>query len=134
MEISSADRKVMKPYQKPRSSRRSIQNNLTVILFLTPAFALFLIFLIYPIFRSAYFSLFNWNGLGPAVRFVGLNNFKQILTDQVFLKGIVNCVVIVVLSLAAQLPLALGLAIMVGAGSTRAGLLSVDLFYALRDF
>jgi raffinose/stachyose/melibiose transport system permease protein len=114
MEISSADRKVMKPYQKPRTSRRSIQNNLTVILFLTPAFVLFLIFLIYPIFRSTYYSLFNWNGLGPAVRFVGLNNFKQILTDQVFLKGIVNCVVIVALSLAAQLPLALGLAIMVG--------------------
>ncbi len=114
MEISSADRNVIKPDQKPRSSRRSIQNNLTVILFLTPAFALFLVFLIYPIFRSVYYSLFNWNGLGPAVRFVGLNNFKQILTDQVFLKGIVNCVVIVGLSLAAQLPLALGLAIMVG--------------------
>jgi len=114
MEITSADRKVMKPFQKPRSSRRRTQDSLTIFLFLAPAFVLFLVFLIYPIFRSTYYSLFNWNGLGPAVRFVGLNNFKQILTDQVFLKGIVNCVVIVVLSLAVQLPLALGLAIMVG--------------------
>jgi raffinose/stachyose/melibiose transport system permease protein len=114
MEITSADRKVMKSRQQPRSSPRRLQDNLTVILFLAPAFVLFLVFLIYPIFRSAYYSLFNWNGLGPAIRFVGLNNFKQILTDQVFLKGIKNCIVIVVLSLAIQLPLALGLAIMVG--------------------
>ena len=114
MDITSADRKVMKPFQKPRSSRRRTQDSLTIFLFLAPAFVLFLVFLIYPIFRSTYYSLFNWNGLGPAVRFVVLNNFKQILTDQVFLKGIVNCVVIVVLSLAVQLPLALGLAIMVG--------------------
>ncbi len=114
MEITSADRKVMKSHQPPRSSLRSLQDNLTVILFLTPAFVLFLIFLIYPIFRSAYYSLFNWNGLGPAIHFVGLNNFKQILTDHVFLKGIGNCIVIVVFSLAIQLPLALALAIMVG--------------------
>jgi raffinose/stachyose/melibiose transport system permease protein len=52
--------------------------------------------------------------LGPATIFVGLNNFKQILTDPVFVKGVSNCILIVVLSLAAQLPLALMLAIMVG--------------------
>jgi raffinose/stachyose/melibiose transport system permease protein len=114
MEITSVDRKVMKSHQQPRSSLRRFQDNLTVILFLAPAFILFLVFLVYPIFRSVYYSLFNWNGLGPAIHFVGLNNFKQILTDQVFLKGVGNCIVIVVLSLAIQLPLALMLAIMVG--------------------
>lgn len=114
MEITSADRKVMKSHQQPRPFIRRLQANLTVILFLAPAFVLFLVFLIYPIFRSAYFSLFNWNGLGPAINFVGLDNFKQILTDQVFLKGIGNSIVIVVLSLALQLPVALALAIMVG--------------------
>ena len=114
MEITSADRKVMKSHQQPRPFIRRFQDNLTLILFLAPAFVLFLVFLIYPIFRSAYFSLFNWNGLGPAINFVGLDNFKQILTDQVFLKGIGNSIVIVVLSLALQLPVALALAIMVG--------------------
>jgi raffinose/stachyose/melibiose transport system permease protein len=114
MEITTADRKINEPYQHPRSSQRKIQESLTVILFLSPAFILFLIFLIYPIFRSVYYSMFNWNGLGPATRFVELDNFRQILTDKVFLKGIWNCVLIVVLSLAIQLPLALGLSIMVG--------------------
>lgn len=112
MEIP-AFRNVMKSERNPGLSRK-IGDNLVVALFLAPAFILFLIFLIYPIFRSVYYSLFNWNGLGPATRFVGLNNFVQILTDPVFLKGIGNCVVIVALSLAVQLPLALVLAIMVG--------------------
>jgi raffinose/stachyose/melibiose transport system permease protein len=96
-----------------RAPRRG-QDYVTIALFLLPAVILFALFLIYPIFRSAYYSLFNWNGLGPATKFVGLNNFKLILTDQVFLKAIENCSIIVVLSLAVQLPLALMLAIMVG--------------------
>jgi raffinose/stachyose/melibiose transport system permease protein len=96
-----------------RAHRRA-QDYVTIALFLLPAVILFALFLIYPIFRSAYYSLFNWNGLGPATKFVGLNNFKQILTDQVFIKAIENCIIIVVLSLAVQLPLALMLAIMVG--------------------
>lgn len=98
---------------RPRSPRRR-QDYVTIALFLSPAVILFVLFLIYPIFRSAYYSLFNWNGMGPATKFVWVSNFKQILTDQVFIKGIKNCLVIVVLSLAIQLPLALMLAIMVG--------------------
>ncbi len=106
MEISDSRRNL-------RLSRK-IQDNLVVALFLAPAFILFIIFLIYPIFRSLYFSFFDWNGLGPATKFVLLNNYVRILTDPVFLKGIGNCIVIVVLSLIIQIPLALLLSIMVG--------------------
>jgi raffinose/stachyose/melibiose transport system permease protein len=96
-----------------RSHRRK-QDYVTIGLFLLPAVILFALFLIYPIFKAGYYSLFNWNGLGPATKFVGLNNYKLILTDQVFIKAIENCIIIVVLSLTIQLPLALMLAIMVG--------------------
>ena len=113
MNIPLVRRDPLKPPQRINSPRRA-QDHLTIVLFLLPAFVLFLLFLIYPIFRAVYFSLFNWNGLGPATIFVGLNNFKQILTDQVFIKAVENCLLIVVLSLAIQLPLALMLAIMVG--------------------
>jgi raffinose/stachyose/melibiose transport system permease protein len=58
--------------------------------------------------------MFNWNGLGLATNFVWLNNFKQILSDHVFIKAILNGVLIVILSLALQLPFALMLSIMVG--------------------
>ncbi len=95
-------------------SPAKIQANLTIVLFLIPAFALFLVFLVYPIIRSIYYSTFDWNGLGPAVNFVALDNFKRILTDTIFMKAVRNGLLIVVLSLAVQLPLSLALAIMVG--------------------
>jgi raffinose/stachyose/melibiose transport system permease protein len=93
---------------------RRLQDNLLIILFLLPALILFLLFVIYPIFRSIYFSMFDWNGLGPAVDFVGLQNFLKILTDQVFLKALRNVLLIIVFSVGVQLPLALVLAVLVG--------------------
>ena len=93
---------------------RRLQDTLLIALFLLPALILFLLFVIYPIFRSIYFSMFDWNGLGPAVDFVGLENFKTILTDKVFLKALGNVGLIVAFSLGLQLPLALALAVMVG--------------------
>ena len=113
MDISQVRSDLSKQQQRISTPRR-VQDQLTIILFLLPAFVLFLLFIIYPIFRAAYFSLFNWNGLGPATDFVGLNNYKQILTDQVFIKAVANGLLIVLLSLTIQLPLALMLAIMVG--------------------
>jgi len=113
MNIPQVGSDYIKSKQRLRSPRR-VQDHITIILFLLPAFIFFLLFMIYPIFRAGYFSLYNWNGMGAATNFIGLNNFKQILTDQVFVKGVLNCLLIVVLSLAAQLPLALALAIMVG--------------------
>jgi raffinose/stachyose/melibiose transport system permease protein len=94
--------------------RRRRQDSLTVILFLLPALAVFLTFVVYPIVQSVYYSLFDWKGLGKATDFVGLANYANILRDHIFLKAVRNGIVIVFLSLTIQLPLALVLAIMVG--------------------
>lgn len=93
---------------------RQTKDRITIVVFLLPSLILFGVFVIYPIFRSAYFSLFNWNGLGPATDFVGLENFTRILSDKIFLKAVVNNLLIAALSLAVQLPLSLAIAIMVG--------------------
>lgn len=93
---------------------RRLQDNLVIFLFLLPAIVLFLLFVIYPILQSIYYSLFNWKGFGPAVDFVGLENFKNILTDKVFMIALRNGLLIIALSLFAQLPLSLALAVLVG--------------------
>jgi raffinose/stachyose/melibiose transport system permease protein len=113
MGVLSADHQTPKSHSGVGLTRRA-QDNLTIILFLLPSSILFLIFVIYPIFRSAYFSLFDWNGFGPAVDFVGLENYTRILTDAVFMKALKNGVGIIVLSLVVQLPLSLIMAVMVG--------------------
>ncbi len=93
---------------------RRLQDNLTIALFLLPAMILFAIFVIYPIFQSIYYSFFDWKGFGPAVDFVGLENFVNILSDKVFLIALRNVLLIIVFSLAIQLPLSLMLAVLVG--------------------
>ena len=91
-----------------------LQNNMTIILFLLPAFILLSMFLVYPIFRSAYYSLFNWKGFGPAVDYIGIENYTRLLTDKIFLKAVKNGILIVIFSLVIQLPIAMGLALIVG--------------------
>ena len=113
MNIAPAANDKRLSYPQRRSPRRT-QDYVTIALFLAPAFILFLVFLVYPIIRSVYFSAFNWNGLGPAVDLVWLGNFRRILTDKVFIKAVGDCLLIVALSLGIQLPLALALSIMVG--------------------
>ncbi|HSN93632.1 MAG TPA: sugar ABC transporter permease [Anaerolineaceae bacterium] len=93
---------------------RRAKDRLVVFLFLLPALVLFLLFVVYPIFRSAYFSTFDWKGLGAATKNIGLGNYKKILADEVFLKSVKNVLIIIVLSLGLQLPAAIVLANMVG--------------------
>jgi raffinose/stachyose/melibiose transport system permease protein len=96
------------------SSVRRIQDYFTIALFLLPALVFFLIFVIYPILQSVYYSFFNWKGFGPAVDFVGLDNFINILSDKVFMIALRNGLFIIVFSLLIQLPLSMALAVLVG--------------------
>ena len=104
---------IFKP-SRGSGSPRKFQDNLTIFLFLLPAITLFLVFVVYPILQSVYYSLFNWKGFGPAVDFVGLENYKNILSDAVFLKALKNGLLIILFSLVFQLPLSLLLAVLVG--------------------
>lgn len=99
---------------KFKDYRQSKKNSLLIALFLLPALILFLTFVVYPIFQSIYYSLFDWSGLGPADDFVGLDNYRDILFDRVFLITIRNALFIIVFSLVFQLPMAMLLAVMVG--------------------
>ncbi len=99
---------------KPSKMSHRKKGTLFIILFLLPALILFLTFVVYPIFRSVFFSTFDWNGLGPAIKNIGLGNYKRIFNDDVFLKSMLNVFIIIVLSLSVQLPFALILSVMVG--------------------
>ena len=104
-----------KDSQKILSSGRArrIQDNLTILFFLVPGLLIFLVFVTYPIFQSIYYSLFDWNGLGPLEDYVALSNYTRIFTDKIFIQAVKNGILIVGLSLFIQLPLSLILAVLV---------------------
>lgn len=89
---------------------------LTVAVFLLPAAAVYALFLIYPLIQAGYYGLYRWNGLGPLQHYVGLGNFTRAFHDHFFQQALTHNLIILVLSLTFQLPLALGLALLVRRG------------------
>ncbi|MFL5719469.1 MAG: carbohydrate ABC transporter permease [Chloroflexota bacterium] len=91
-------------------TRRS--KSLTIALFLAPALALYVVFVLFPILQAAHFSLYKWNGLTPLTDFVGLKNYQVALSSGGFANAFGNNMLVVVLSLALQIPFSLALAVM----------------------
>lgn len=93
------------------------KNKLAVFLFLFPASLLFAVIIIMPIFMSGYYSLLKWDGITHA-DFVGFNNYIELFTSQSagFPKTILNALLLTVLSVFIQLPIALGLALLLSKG------------------
>jgi raffinose/stachyose/melibiose transport system permease protein len=77
-----------------------------------PALILYAVFVLLPIGQAAFYSLFQWNGLKPLTDFIGLANYQRALSDPVFLGAISHNFFIILLSLAIQIPFALGLALL----------------------
>src|SRR5690606_2837276 len=67
---------------------------------------------LYPIVQAIISSLYQWKGLGPLQDFIGLENFRRTLSDGVFQMAIQHNLMIAILSLLIQLPLALGIALL----------------------
>jgi len=85
---------------------------LTALIFLPPALTIFTLFVILPISEAAWYGFFNWNGLARLENFVGLENYQQLLTNKTFGRAFVNNLLIIVISLTVQLPLALAMAVL----------------------
>jgi raffinose/stachyose/melibiose transport system permease protein len=85
----------------------------TIIGFLLPAAVIYIGLVLLPVAQAIYYSLFRWNGLGPLQNFIGLANYMRVPSDRVFIGALSHNLQIVVLSLVVQLPLALGLALLV---------------------
>ncbi|BCL17577.1 carbohydrate ABC transporter permease [Micromonospora sagamiensis] len=93
--------------RRPRPGRLG-----AIVTFLTPALVLFLLLVVAPIVVASYASLYKWNGFGLPENHVGLENYTRALGDPTFRGDLWRGLVLVVLSLVVQLPVALGLAML----------------------
>jgi len=80
-------------------------------LFIVPAASIFLIFYIFPFFYIFKLSLFEWNGISPTMFFVGIQNFKELMTDGIWWSSMWHAAYITIIALTFQNALALGLAL-----------------------
>jgi len=89
-----------------------LRKKLELTLLLAPALLLFLGFVLAPVGVAVYYSFYNWNGFGPLNDFVGLQNYHDAVAGPVFQHAIVHNLIIAGLSIAVQLPLSIGLALL----------------------
>lgn len=92
-------------------------------LFITPALTLLLVFSIIPIFVAFFISFTDMSLAGLAdwskIKFVAMDNYKNIVLDPVFLKSIKNTLFYVVFGVPIVIALSLGLAIMINFGKNK---------------
>ena len=100
-------------YERQQSRNRILM----ILFFLVPGMLLFFTFVLIPVSNSLYYSLYRWDGLGPLTNFVGTKNYDFLFRQSAFKQSVSNSFYIVFLSLIIQLPMALGLALMVGRGN-----------------
>lgn len=58
--------------------------------FIAPAFILFTLFIMVPTVSSLYYSFTSWDGINPNVTFIGLANYKEILSGARFHNALKN--------------------------------------------
>jgi raffinose/stachyose/melibiose transport system permease protein len=86
---------------------------LTIAALMIPALVVYVLFVLFPMVRAVWASLYAWNGLGPMEDYLGWDNFSRILSDDVFQMALRHNLVIIVLSLLVQLPFSLFVALLI---------------------
>ena len=78
-----------------------------------PSIFLYSLLVILPAVLSIYYSLTNWDGLSPRMTFIGLRNYKDLMTDARFWNAFKNSIVLAVVSSLTSNAAALALALLV---------------------
>jgi multiple sugar transport system permease protein len=102
------------PAPPGKAVRRRPRERWTPYALLAPTLVLVAVFLLYPIGSVVYYSLFKYNVTKPRSNgFIGLQNFQNLLSDQLFWDSLRFTTQWVVVEVGLQLVLGLGLALVI---------------------
>lgn len=107
---SESTRQVHGPHPAGRRSRRA--EKIMIWLFLLPTLGGIALFTLVPIVASVVLAFFHWDVI-TAPRFAGADNFTGLVTDPTVRRAFLNTFGFVVVAVALQLAVALGLAVLV---------------------
>jgi multiple sugar transport system permease protein len=80
---------------RSRQQRRELAKGL---LFISPAIVGFLVFTVYPLIRSLYYSFTDYNILQPPL-WIGFENYSRLFNDRLFTVSLINTLFMVVIGL-----------------------------------
>lgn len=80
---------------KRKNPKMTASKKLFIIIFGLPTFLLYFYISILPMLKSIRTSFYDWSGYSPDMTFLGFDNYKEILSDTIFLKAMVNDLTII---------------------------------------
>ena len=113
---------------KTLSRSRQFYTRFATVVFLAPAFFFLLVYIVYSTFDAFRLSLYEWNGIDPQMTFLGLKNWAELLNDAIFFKAFQHNIIIIVLSIVIQLPIAMALAVLLDYGGKKLNFLKVSYY------
>ncbi len=90
---------------------RRLKDRLVAYGLMFPAIAVFVVFFYVPAAYLAYISFFHWGVLTSATKFVGLENFRRLIAQPLFLRSLETTAYYTVVMIPATVLLALGIAL-----------------------
>ncbi|WP_408071460.1 carbohydrate ABC transporter permease [Butyrivibrio sp. JL13D10] len=87
--------------------------------FLLPALLLIAVFIVYPVIDTFVISGYKWNGISADRVFVGLDNWKNLIKDEMFWKSFKHNLIVMVFSILIQIPIGMLLATFLDAGGKK---------------
>ena len=98
--------------------KRIFRHGVSVFLFLLPALAVYFTYTVTGIFRTFYYSGFDWSGIGHVSNsaFVGLDNYARLMRDARFWHATGNNFLLVFVSIVFQLGFGMVLALIINSG------------------
>lgn len=99
------------------STRRSVRKATIGYAFVLPALLLYGFFFIYPFVVSIYYSLTDWDGAQPIKEFIGLSNYRALLSDSLLWESLSHNLIWVVLGTVAPIAIGLLLGVLLWSGA-----------------
>ena len=112
----------------PRPVGAGWRQRLEVAFFVGPALALMTVFVVWPVVSAVRMSFYRWKGFGPMDDYIGIENYRYVLTDDVFTGAVTHNFIIVFASILLQLPLGLAVALLLNRRIRGQGLLRTIVF------
>jgi len=103
-----------KGFKKSTINKDKLKRNLVGYSFIIPALVLLITFVFTPFALTIYYAFTDYYLLKPdATTFIGLENFKNLMQDEIFITSIKNTFYFVIVVVPIQTALALGLALLI---------------------
>ena len=96
--------------------------------FILPALIIFFVLFLLPSFMGFYYSLTNWNSMSDNIKFIGLENFKEIFSDSSSFLFMKNTLMYAFFTTILKVFIGLALALMLNEGIKSKGLLRTIYF------